>query len=170
MMIKEKDIQADFFEFAEKHNLKMEYKSIPTRTDYDTGEFESFHFDITINGETFQYSMGLGHSPFMQKKGNYNLKVRTVEELKKIIRTETGYKFEQWLYPAPTLIDVIYSISMDSDVLGQSFESWASDFGYDTDSRKAEKTYRDCQDNANKLIRIVGLDNIETLREILQDY
>ncbi len=41
------------------------------------------------------------------------------------------------------------------DASGQSFESWAGDYGYDTDSRKAEDVYRACQkagDDARKLL------------------
>jgi hypothetical protein len=46
------------------------------------------------------------------------------------------------------------------DATSQSFEGWASDYGYDTDSRKAESTYRACQqagDAAAKILRGTGV-------------
>ena len=67
--------------------------------------------------------------------------------------------------------DVLYSLVMDSDVLYYgTFEDWASDFGYDTDSRKAESTYRACLEIALKLRVAIGEDELERLREALQDY
>lgn len=37
----------------------------------------------------------------------------------------------------PSIVDVVHSLVMDSDVLDyDSFESWAGEFGYDPDSRK----------------------------------
>ena len=42
--------------------------------------------------------------------------------------------------------EVLASLCRDGlDASGQSFESWASEYGYDTDSRKAEEMYRNCQ-------------------------
>ena len=43
---------------------------------------------------------------------------------------------------APLARDVMNCLISDSSsVQGRSFEDWASDMGYDTDSRKAERTY-----------------------------
>lgn len=54
--------------------------------------------------------------------------------------------------PAPTIGDVLQSLARDSDVLDAGgFESWASDLGYDSDSRKAESIYRQCLESAIKL-------------------
>jgi hypothetical protein len=45
----------------------------------------------------------------------------------------------------PDPLDVIHSLALDSDVLDfPTFEQWASEFGYDEDSRKAEKIYHAC--------------------------
>ena len=73
--------------------------------------------------------------------------------------------------PAPKITDVLYSLCMDSDVLeAGSFEQWAGDLGYDTDSRKAESIYRACLDNALKLRMMIGDANLSKLRELFQDY
>jgi len=66
----------------------------------------------------------------------------------------------------PDPIEILWAVARDGDALDQTFEDWASDFGYDTDSRKAEKIYRACQDNALRLKKILSTDKIETLRAL----
>jgi hypothetical protein len=71
----------------------------------------------------------------------------------------------------PNALDVIYSLVMDYDVLKHStFESWAADFGYDVDSRKAEHVYRACLEIALKLRNGIGEAGLSELREAFQDY
>lgn len=57
-------------------------------------------------------------------------------------------------------------VARDGDALEMTFEDWANEFGYDTDSRKAEKTYRACQDNALKLKKILSAEQIQALKEL----
>lgn len=71
----------------------------------------------------------------------------------------------------PEARDVIYSLVMDAHVLDAStFEEWASEYGYDTDSRKAEATYRACLDIALKLRNGIGEQGLAKLRDACQDY
>ena len=73
--------------------------------------------------------------------------------------------------PEPTLKDVFYSLILDSDVLQhESFESWAGDFGYDADSRQAEKIYQDCLKITLKINQMFSSEEWEQLREFFQDY
>lgn len=65
--------------------------------------------------------------------------------------------------PAPwDLLD-----SLANDAVGvenaRSFEEWASDYGYDSDSRKAEKIYNACVDIRRKLRDFLGIKDYETL-------
>jgi hypothetical protein len=69
----------------------------------------------------------------------------------------------------PSLSSVLYSLVLDSSACDQSFDSWCSDFDYDTDSRKALETYLACQESVNKLRR-VGICIPENLREFFRDY
>ena len=71
---------------------------------------------------------------------------------------------------APCAASVLHSLVLDSDSIGQSFSNWCSDFGYDTDSRKASTIYEACQANADKLSRVFDHSTINQLREALQDY
>jgi len=60
----------------------------------------------------------------------------------------------------PTLADVLDCLASDASGVdnAQSFEDWASEYGYDTDSRKAERTYRICEGQAQKLKALLGQD------------
>ena len=60
----------------------------------------------------------------------------------------------------PTLADVLDCLASDASGVdnAQSFEAWASEYGYDTDSRKAEATYRACEKQAQELKALLGQD------------
>lgn len=64
----------------------------------------------------------------------------------------------------PDAIEILNCIARDGDALDATFEDWAAEFGYDQDSRKAEKIYRACQDNALRLKKILSAENIEILK------
>lgn len=49
-----------------------------------------------------------------------------------------------------------------------TFSDFCSEFGYDTDSRKAEKAYRLCLIQGNKLHKLFNEQEIEQLREELE--
>lgn len=71
----------------------------------------------------------------------------------------------------PTLAEVLYCLSNDAGAIDHpTFESWASDYGYDTDSRKGEAAYRTCLEIGLKLRAFIGEEGLEELREALQDY
>lgn len=73
--------------------------------------------------------------------------------------------------PAPELRDVLYSLVLDADALDAGcFEDWASENGYDTDSRAGERIYNTCVALGLKLRRLIGDAAIATLREAFQDY
>lgn len=42
------------------------------------------------------------------------------------------------------------------DASRQTFESWADEYGYDTDSRKAEEIYRACQKNGDRVRKLLN--------------
>jgi hypothetical protein len=108
------------------------------------------------------YSMGVGHIPNYQKSyaslHNSHYKKRVLDTI-----CETGFEPLKINYSDPDLPygnpprpdhrktilpdphNVIACLFLDASVLNYStFEDWASDYGYDTDSRKALKAYEDC--------------------------
>jgi hypothetical protein len=66
---------------------------------------------------------------------------------------------------APELADVLDCLASDSAGLenARDFEDWCGEYGYDTDSRKAERTYRTVQRQAKKLRAFLGDDAYKAL-------
>jgi hypothetical protein len=65
----------------------------------------------------------------------------------------------------PSLIEVLDCLAMDANGIenASSFEDWCGEYGYDTDSRKAEKTYRICARQVEKLRAMLGREAYEEL-------
>lgn len=64
----------------------------------------------------------------------------------------------------PKLSGVLSCLASDSSsVENNDFENWCADLGYDTNSRKAEKTYKICEKQAEKLREFLGDSAYETL-------
>jgi hypothetical protein len=66
------------------------------------------------------------------------------------------------------LADLAASLALDSEVINYlDFEEWASDFGYDPDSRKHEAIYQECIKTAKDFLKVVGsranLEYLQTL-------
>lgn len=66
----------------------------------------------------------------------------------------------------PTLAEVLSAMVSDANCVrfGQSFEDFAAECGYDTDSRAAERIYNACRDEWSALAK---LGNVDTLAELL---
>src|SRR5215469_3741015 len=60
----------------------------------------------------------------------------------------------------PPAGDVLSSLLMDASGYdnARSFEEWAGEYGYDTDSRKAERIYRQVEAQTAKLRKFLGDD------------
>lgn len=70
----------------------------------------------------------------------------------------------------PHPAEVLYCICSDYAVMDySSFEDWANSYGYDTDSRKAERIYRECLEQALKLKSILGPNVIAELQELTRE-
>lgn len=132
------------------------------------GELHPTHWRVTLTlggrALEFFYSMGAGH---------YGYRRRTSDGITydRPTHFRDGYKARPHSKPVPippTLPDVLDSLLCDSsEFIGQicDFEAWAECYGYDTDSRKAEATFRACMENAAKLERLLGRDNLEALAQ-----
>jgi len=58
----------------------------------------------------------------------------------------------------PKQADVLACMISDAHALEGSFESWAQNLGYDTDSRKIERAYNECRKSGKKIRRLLGKD------------
>jgi hypothetical protein len=65
----------------------------------------------------------------------------------------------------PTAADVLDCLAMDAAGLENApgFEEWAREYGYDTDSRKAEAVYKTVQKQAAKLARFLSPEAYDAL-------
>ena len=65
----------------------------------------------------------------------------------------------------PTIEDVLDCLASDASGYenSQGFEDWASEYGYDTDSRAAERIYRAVGQETRKLQAFLGSDAYEQL-------
>lgn len=138
---------------------------------------------LTKNGHTLEtdFMQGCGHLPHyshaFSRVAVYAAAVREACETGKsrLIPHKNGYDacqaarpFPSKPLPPPALVDVLYSLVSDSDAIEYpTFEEWADNYGYDTDSRSAEKTYRACLEIGLKLRHMLDLD---AAREAFEDY
>lgn len=109
--------------------------------------------------------------PIAKKSDNWNEQADqwsiTIKGLSFDYYTGIGHrKNDRPVKPDP--IDLLYSLVSDASACDESFDDWCSNYGYDTDSRKALDTYLKCQENALKL-RKMGF-NLSDLQTLFQDY
>lgn len=62
----------------------------------------------------------------------------------------------------PTAEEILNCVAMDYSE--EDFEDWCGEYGYDTDSRKAEKVYKACKKQTKDAKRLLG-ENFDTLLE-----
>lgn len=135
---------------------------------------------IQIGDTTFEYFAGIGHLPENAKPPE-SATVREggldsiMKNFRQVVCNGLHYKTgKPWhLEPAaqPTAASVLYCVLSDAEAIDYpTFEEWAGTYGYDVDSRSAEKIYRACVESGLKLRRIFGDAGIAELRELLQDY
>lgn len=65
----------------------------------------------------------------------------------------------------PSAADVLNCLASDASAIDTSptFDDWCVEYGYDTDSRKAERTYKQVQAQAKRLRRFFDMDEYEEL-------
>jgi hypothetical protein len=88
------------------------------------------------------------------------------------LQADTAAKLAKAQKVTPKLDDVTHSLLSDGSAFfdGETFDDWCANFGYDADSRKAEATYRTCDEIGRKLARSLSRDELEALREWASNY
>lgn len=130
---------------------------------------------------TTEYSMGAAHIPgwnlfgFQGPKTIHDMTILdTVLKTGKhhIVKGMGGPTLSMQPLPiGPVLKDVMYCLVNDGDAINYtSFEDWADNYGYEKDSRKAEKIYQACLKVGLTLRNELGEPLLQELREAFQDY
>lgn len=147
-------------------------------------EWPCVAFDITLhNGErewTTRYHGGIGHFPRLPDKRFLLVRlsaeaesIHTLLARKPGAVVAKGHEKAQAEYAAacaryhrivPQIRDILFSLCNDAGALFMQFEDWAHEYGYDTDSRKAENIWRACCETARALLALgMTQDEIDRL-------
>lgn len=80
----------------------------------------------------------------------------------------TYYSQGPAIYHGPEIEDVLNCLALDSLSFenARDFEDFANEFGYDTDSRRAEKIYRACEKTSKSMHRLFSDYQLEELYQI----
>ena len=129
----------------------------------------SFNFGQSIANSGFYYTVGKRKTELDRKYLNKNYFVgKSISLIGQIKLKDHSFspqcESDKIHYPtAPNEYDVLTCLQK-YDV--GTFENFCNDFGYDTDSRTAEKTYKAVCDEYKQLCAIFTDDEIEQLQEI----
>lgn len=179
-------------ELLDEMGLSLKTVFVPFSQSRNKGEKSpSLNWKITVlkNGRgvfTTDYGAGCGHCPAYKKPAKFSNGNRDEYTTKKaielecetgrpskIIDTNSSFVMTDKHKPpiTPETADVFYSLVTDADVIDYGdFEEWASNFGYDPDSRGAEKIYQACLEIALKLRSAIGDANLAKLRGHFHNY
>lgn len=104
------------------------------------------------------------HNPNLEDSAtmdHWKCEIRSAERDKKM--TVTFSRGPAFAGAAPPIDEVLSCLASDSASTEESFEDWCASLGYDSDSRKAERTYNVCVKQAEKLKNLLGDEAYEEL-------
>lgn len=85
-------------------------------------------------------------------------------------RESFGYHMGSGIKRGPKLNELLRSLVLDASALDYCcFEDWANDYGYDIDSRKAERLYQECLSMGQWLRMLFGKDKFIELMNCEED-
>jgi hypothetical protein len=135
-------------------------------THFTDGEHgRTYHYRVSINGESFDYRMGAGYfTPKYNRRGNLN-RIDADERINKKFNNSLG----GWLH-YPTVEGVIHSLLSDMQFGEMSFAAFCDELGFNYDSVSDLGTHRDCEQNAKKLRKALTRDQINEWKIKLEGY
>ena len=162
-------IKSRFVPLSQSRHAGDKYRSLNWRVTVCVGTRELF---------TTDYSAGEAHCPAYKQR----LTVRDKYANSRMIDHETEKGTTARYMPSldhisagaailPDPCDVVSSLVLDASALDSAtYEDWASEYGYDEDSRKGEQIYRQCLETALRLRAALGDSGLNRLRDAAQDY
>lgn len=136
---------------------------------------------IHVNGQEIlsglEYSEGLGnYTKLNEAFAKRRLSIADNEIIEEAVETGKIYRPGSVLNIAvktlsPDINSVLACFFGDASAIDYpDFESWAKDYGYDTDSRKAERIYNHCLSLGLKLRNILGSEKFDIMRDVASQY
>ena len=116
--------------------------------------------------EQFEYKTGLGHrylQPFAERE------IRQNKYNPRSIAYAQAVK-NSWYIKQPQVAAVLHCLLSDAEAGNESFSNWCDNFGHDSDSITAFNTYQACEKTAKQLNNLFNREQLQTLRDLLQDY
>jgi len=147
-------------EFTRKHPLKIEILPAPENPTMDNSD-DMDHWYITLTNEE-RNSNGLCYMKLYFSQGSGH---RTPTP-KLMPRTLADHEYNARCKPTkPELEDILDCLASDCAAVenARGFEEFASEFGYDVDSRRAKRTYDTCMKQSTELFDLLGRDAYDLL-------
>lgn len=178
-----KDYNKQAHDFLNKTGVTMEIKFLYNGKHFDDDKEKRDVYEITISkgirSYTFKFGQCIAKSGLMLQMGKKQISIKLPDSHKHLMlkRNETSLRYwiknnitydilpsDKITYPEqPSNYDIL-SCLQAYDV--GNFEDFCSIFGYNTDSRRAEKTYNGVCQEYERLCTIFTEDEMELLREI----
>jgi len=157
-------------DFIAAHGITMHVESVAKNPHMESSpEHPMDHWYCTFanaagNRMSVHFSTGIGlrreseHVSKLKSYQEYAGHRERTENPHKLRAEYEHYKACRMVPNAPTAADVLNCLASDAAGVenARSFEDWCADYGYDTDSRKAEKTFRVCEQQRDSLKGFIG--------------
>ncbi|HDR2377178.1 TPA: hypothetical protein QCH88_004425 [Enterobacter asburiae] len=105
------------------------------------------------------------------KVAQVDQKYWTPEDYKLADKRKNAFMLGYRCYVAtPCAANVLYCLLSDMDLGSESHADFCANLGYDEDSRKGLEIYLACQKTGEELRKVFTGEDLETLREMLEDY
>lgn len=166
------DYEQQAIDFLQSTNTDFKAEFLKHGKHFDDDKDERDIYRITLKRGTRFYSFDFGQSLNNSGKWivkDYNPKLTKVFNDKGLATSyaaKIGNSFNVRLNPnqkAPTAYDVLACLTKYDP---GTFEDFCSEFGYDTDSKRAEKTYNAVKDEYMNVCALFNDTEIEALQEI----
>jgi len=145
----------------------------------DTDTRDVYEITLTRGDRKYSFEFGqcIAHSGRFLKYGNYQRGVSNGTPSKKhgkkfpdgifLPPKDSAAGMREWERNPDWGIPTAYSVlaCLEKYCVG-SFDDWCSELGYDTDSRQAERTYKEVKEQHNQLKMIYSDSELELMAEI----
>jgi hypothetical protein len=175
------DYQKQALDFLAAANAQIEVKYFKTGKHFydDKDERDIYKVTLSCKGRKFTFDFGqsinasgeykLKHRRIIDKVGRNFCDLMTAKKLKAEFRyLFTPNELSNFIvknkdYEMPNAYDVLCALTKYDP---GSFENFCSDYGYDTDSRRAENTYKAVQNEYTQLCTLFTDTELELMQEI----
>lgn len=145
----------NYSQFIEAHNVTMTCNPANENPHMPDAAKDMFHWFCTLEckGKSMSvyFSMGSAHKTMIAPARN-------------------GFS-ARYAPKKPTVNNVLSCLASDASLIDEAidFDDWCDNLGYDSDSRRAERTYNACREQRAKLVRFLGHAAYALLMECEED-